>query len=91
MKAFTNHEAATLIQENEIIYHQTTVAVRDCKERTIRLDSGGWRTATTKKRINQALRYWCINAKLRQSSGIWFVEDPAGATHRFYDGITITY
>ena len=38
-------------------YHQTVVAKRDAHGK-ITLQSGGWRTATTKTRMNQALRSW---------------------------------
>jgi hypothetical protein len=45
------------------------------------LDSGGWRTSTTKDRINTY-----TNARISQSKGIWYMRDGS----LFYDGVTIS-
>ena len=48
------------------------------------LNSGGWRTATTKSRINDY-----APARLSQRRGEWFVQQ--GETEvKFFDGMTLT-
>ncbi len=57
-------------------YHDTEViTATEPVNQTVNvtLDSGGYRTATTKRRINQALKEWGIGAKLAQSGGKWYV------------------
>lgn len=49
------------------------------------LTSGGWRTSTTKDRLNG---YSPFN--IYQKNSIWYVETPKG-TFNFYDGITFDY
>ena len=62
-------------------YHQTDV-VKYYPDARIELDSGGWRTLTTKDRINRGLP---PGYRLTQASGVWFLnEEP------YQDGITIT-
>ena len=48
------------------------------KDGTISLNSGGWRTVTTKDRIGQYCR-------IGQSQGVWYMPDGS----LFYDGVTI--
>jgi len=46
------------------------------------LTSGGWRTYTTKERLNRKYRVW-------SEKGIWYIKEPAtGNTLEFFDGIT---
>lgn len=56
--AFTGHETATTVTDDSVTYHQTRVAHYDRSEGVITLDTGGWFTATTKRRMNQALEHW---------------------------------
>lgn len=57
-------------------YHWTEVVKFNDKE--IILDSNGWRTATTRSRMNQASNQFDLNFGVFQKKGEWFV--------RFYDG-----
>lgn len=52
---------------------------------TITLDSGGWRTVTTKNRINYALPVW-------SKAGTWYVgsDYDRSAAHVYADGVTFT-
>lgn len=58
--------------------HLTNVAVFN-KDGSVTLNSGGWRTITTKERINQY-----SHARISQLGGIWYTYGVP-----FYDGITI--
>lgn len=60
--------------------HNTDVVTKG--ENFISLSSGGWRTATTKERINTFSPF-----KVWQEKGLWSVHTPAG-TFAFFDGIT---
>ena len=63
-----------------IKYHETDV-VR-FNSNLIMLDCGGWRTATTKARMNQASNQYGLGYSVYQRKGIWYVE---------YQGETILF
>jgi len=65
-----------------IRYHDTDVITFG--NNYIILNSGGFRTKTTKKRINQHLGHLQFSAYAR--NGSWFVKTPKGV-YEFYDGI----
>lgn len=56
-----------------IRYHQTDV-VTVKPDRTIILNTGGWRTATTKKRMNQAAIQYKLGYKVFQKNKNWYVQ-----------------
>jgi hypothetical protein len=69
-----------------VIYHQTCV-VQVTPDGMITLDSGGWRTATTKTRMNQAASQMRLGFNVQQKAGEWFVY--IGDVRRpFVDGMT---
>jgi hypothetical protein len=73
----------------EVRYHSTTVAMKDLLTCVVTLDSGGWRTATTKLRMNQFAREFCGGEfAVVQRDFAWFVTTPSG-TIPFEDGIEI--
>lgn len=53
-------------------YHRTAVVIVR-EDRTIRLDSGGYRTATTKRAMNQASNQDRLGFRVFQKAGEWFV------------------
>jgi hypothetical protein len=68
-------------------YHNTIVVDRE-PDGTIVLDSGGWRTATTKLRMNQAANQFGLGFYVSQRKGDWFVTLRCGTELPFHDGIT---
>ena len=52
------------------------------KDGTLHVTSGGWRTVTTKNRIN---RYLPSGFYVRQEAYVWYIEAPDGRTE-FEDG-----
>lgn len=54
-------------------YHNTRVISR-APDGTITLRTGGWRTVTTKLRINQAFREWGLPFSLYQKHHAWYVQ-----------------
>lgn len=74
-----------------VAYHQTIVVER--VNGIITLDSGGWRTATTKTRMNQASNQYGLGFHVWQRDHKWYVTtatDPhSGIDTPFYDGMQI--
>ena len=56
----------------EIPYHSTVVARRTAEGAVI-LNAGGWRTPTTKKRINAALDEWAFGWRVYQKDFQWYL------------------
>lgn len=69
-----------------IVYANTLIV--DKHGDTITLDSGGWETVTTKRKMNQAARQFALGYSVTQRNFKWFVTLPTGATVPFYDGMT---
>ena len=69
-------------------YHYTDVATRH-PDGTVTLRTGGWRTVTTKRRINQALRYFGIPARLYQHRHDWYVSAYGDGAIEFTDAMRI--
>ncbi len=65
-----------------IMLHETNVVTYH-KNGRITLNSGGWKTPTTKDRINEFSPFW-----LWQNKGLWTFTSN-GITSIFYDGVTI--
>ena len=55
-----------------IVYHSTSV-VEIAPDGSVTLDSGGWRTSTTKTRMNQASNQFALGFQVYAKSGAWFV------------------
>ena len=56
---------------------------------TIRLDSGGYRTQTTKLRMNQTSREYNLGFKVYQKQTKWYVELSTGQVYDFCDDMEI--
>lgn len=55
-----------------VTYHQTVV-VEAHPDGRVRLDSGGYRTPTTKTRMNQTARQYALGFHVYQEKGRWYV------------------
>ena len=69
-----------------VTYRKTAVVTFD--EKTIILDSGGWRTNTTKLRMNQAANEFDLHYHVYQENHEWFVVHK-GVTIPFEDGMIL--
>lgn len=54
-------------------YHKTDIITIDKESRTVTLNSGGYHTVTTKRRMNEVMRDFMIPAYVRQHEYNWFV------------------
>jgi hypothetical protein len=66
--------------------HQTDI-VEIAASGSITLNSGGWRTVTTKERMN---RFLPAGVQLWQECGIWYLSENCTQRAPYYDGIRIT-
>ena len=56
---------------------------------TVTLNSGGYETVTTKRKMNQAANQFALGFGVYQRKGEWYVDDAQGNVHEFRDGITL--
>ena len=70
-----------------IKYHRTDVVKFNDHE--VILNSGGWRSATTKTRMNQAANQYGLGFSVFQAKGEWYV-DHAGQRWTFTDGMILS-
>lgn len=70
-----------------VTYHRTQVVQFNDQE--IILNSGGWRTSTTKTRMNQTSHQFDLGFNVYQNKGDWFVSYK-GTAVPFEDGMVIT-
>lgn len=84
---------ATEIRQDEynrlhVYYHETCVA--SIGKDYVCLNSKGYRTATTKLRMNQALNQFCRSEwQVYQKNFEWFVQHKNGEIREFHDGIVL--
>jgi hypothetical protein len=72
-----------------VTYHNTPVVTVD-PDGTVTLDSGGWRSATTKTRINQTASQLDLRFRVYQRDFQWFVSvstEPRRPSMPFADGM----
>lgn len=69
-----------------VVYADTLIV--DKAGNNITLDSGGWQTVTTKRKMNQAARQFALGYSVYQRNYKWFVDLPTGETVPFEDGMT---
>ncbi len=81
----TATKISTISGRTAVKYHATEVVVFD--ENTVTLNSGGWRTATTKSRMNQTANQFNLPFQVFQKKHNWFVTI-GSETVEFRDGLT---
>lgn len=59
-------------------YHNTTVVEHDTRRHIVTLRNGGYRTVTTKLRMNQASYQYDLGFTVHQKNFEWFVVTKAG-------------
>ena len=91
MTTFTGNERATSIyhENGQTVCRYHGTAVVRANGTSITLDSGGWLTSTTKKRMNQCANDWNLNFNVFQKNHEWFVTY-GGETIPFEDGMKLT-
>jgi len=59
-----------------VTYHQTVVV--EFSNTDVILRTGGWKSATTKTRMNQAARQFGLPYTVYQKAGEWYANTPGG-------------
>ena len=76
------------IQATSVRLHRTDV-VQLMQDRII-LNTDGWKTPVTKRRMNQASDLYDLDYKVFQVDHAWYVEDASKCIHNFYgESVTI--
>ena len=71
----------------QVVYHSTPVVVWDKNKNTVQLNSGGWETNTTKRRINQVSNEFGLKYNVFKKKFDWYVSLPNGEVIAFFDGM----
>ena len=75
-------------QSRLIVTFHNTAVVQVVNDRYVILNSGGWLTPTTKKRMNQASDVYRLNYLVYQKGWVWYVQTPETITE-FIDNIIL--
>lgn len=70
--------------------HGTEVAIWNPADNSVKVNSGGFYTATVKRRINQVLDLVGLESMVTQKGGEWFVNAPGKDSQPFTEGMVIT-
>ena len=95
LQGLTSNNTVAYMDEagSQCVRLHNTVVARRHPGGQIFLDSGGYLTVTTKRRINEALRAWGQDWRVYQHKGEWFVEEVQGAGRgpfEFADGMVLS-
>ena len=84
-------KTATTIQPRNgwiaVKYHDTDVVSYQPNSRVVVLNSGGWLTPTTKRRMNEASDEFGLGFKVYSKAKQWYVDTPYDGTIQFHDGV----
>ena len=84
-----SHKTCVVNDNNQLLvaYH-STIVVKVIDNKYTVLNSGGWLTNTTKRRMNEASDAFRLNYRVFQKGWAWFVETPEGIVD-YYEGMII--
>jgi hypothetical protein len=69
-----------------VIYTDTKIV--NWRDKRITLNSDGWQTVTTKRKMNQASHQFGLGFGVYQRKGKWYVTTPKGEEVTYFDGIS---
>lgn len=75
----------------EMRYHETIVFSYNEKTGGVTLDTGGWWTSTTKRRMNTAFEFVHLPFKVYQKRGFWYVAGEGGIQVAQFEGHTLSF
>ena len=92
-KAWSKGNTTISYNENtetyDVFLHGNKIASIDYDDREVRLSSCGWRTNTTKSRLNAILTALRADGYVRQTQRRWQI--CSNGDHNFYDGIAVSF
>jgi hypothetical protein len=85
------HKTVVVTDEDGItkVQYHDTVVVSFTPHRIV-LNTGGWKTATTKKRMNQASLHYRLGYLVHQDKGRWYCSPSPNVLPVPFDGDTFT-
>ena len=88
MDKLSNYATTWWNKDNQggVTYQNTQIVA--WKDNKVTLNSDGWETVTTKRKMNQASNQFCLRFDVWQENFKWFVNLPNGQTVKYYDGMT---
>ena len=91
MKTISKYQTKTIEDHGDTIVrlYGTNIVRHSGINGTTMLDSGGYLTSTTKRRINQVSQTWALGFTVYQKNYQWFVVLPDNNIVKFFDGIVI--
>lgn len=95
-KAWSQDNTTISYNENtetyDVFLHGNKIASIDYDNREVRLSSCGWRTSTTKSRLNAILTALCADGGIRQIRNRWQICTNGHNDHyNFYDGFEVSF
>ena len=74
----------------EVFLHGNHIASLDTATHKLTIKDGGWRSNTTKSRLNALLNEFIPSMRLNQKNWAWFLSDDLdGSTVPFVSGMTV--
>ena len=80
-----------LLQDAEkrlLVPYHNTIVVKVINDRYVILNTGGWYTTTTKRRMNQASKQWNLGIVVYQCNYVWYVKTKKDI-YQFSNGMQI--
>ena len=95
-KAWSQDNTTISYNENtetyDVFLHGNKIASIDYDSREVRLSSCGWRTSTTKSRLNAILTALRADGGIRQIRNMWQICTNGHNDHyNFYDGFEVSF
>jgi len=72
----------------EVVYHHTKIV--EATDQDVILRTGGWKTVTTKRKMNQASHQFGLGYHVFQKNNEWYVTTRLGQTFKF-NGDTVRF
>lgn len=86
--AITANNTTVSFHDGETICTLHSTVIARLKNGTVTLNSGGWLTVTTKKRMNEFLREYDIPASVYQKRGTWYLQRQGLDDTPYADGMS---
>jgi len=72
-QGFTGNEVSTTVTPTTCKYHNTVIFEYDPATRVVMLNTDGWKSSTTKRRMNQCAEHWRLPFYVYQKDHVWYV------------------
>ena len=88
MDKLSNYKTTWFNNDNQGGVRYINTDIVTWRDNKVTLNTDGWETVTTKRKMNQASNQFGLSFGVFQKNYDWFVDLPNGQTVKYYDGIT---